>query len=74
MTLRRTTITDRGLKELTRLPDLSQLFLSYTAISDAGMKELASAQKLTRLALDSMASDVWTGHVAHTNGFFSTTL
>ena len=26
------------------------------------------------LALDSMASDVWTGHVAHTNGFFSTTL
>ncbi len=26
------------------------------------------------LALDSMASDVWSGHVAQTNGFFSTTV
>lgn len=26
------------------------------------------------LALDSMASDVWSGQVAHTNGFFATTL
>ncbi len=47
-----TQITDKGLKEVAKLPNLEDLLLTGTKITDAGLKELAKLQKLTILDLD----------------------
>jgi len=46
-----TKITDVGLKEVAKLPQLTRLWLDATQITDVGLKELAKLQKLERLDL-----------------------
>jgi len=46
-----TKITDVGLKEVAKLPQLTHLWLDATQITDVGLKELAKLQKLERLDL-----------------------
>jgi Leucine-rich repeat (LRR) protein len=52
LVLRRTKITDAGLKEVAKLRGLTYLDLVGTKITDAGLKEVAKLQKLTILDLD----------------------
>ena len=49
--LYRTEVTDAGLAELSRFPNLNEVELSYTAISDEGFSALKKLTKLKRLFL-----------------------
>lgn len=44
-------ITGAGLKEVVKLEQLSELYLSTPRITDAGLKDIAKLQKLTLLYL-----------------------
>ena len=46
-----TQITDEGLKEVGKLPQLSWLYLYKTKVSDAGLKEVAKMKQLKVLGL-----------------------
>ena len=46
-----TLITDAGLKEVTKLQNLTELYLGGTKITDAGLKEVAKLRNLTNLSL-----------------------
>ena len=46
-----TQITDKGLKEVSKLPQLQRLYLNGTPITDASLKALAGLPQLTALNL-----------------------
>jgi tRNA A-37 threonylcarbamoyl transferase component Bud32/Leucine-rich repeat (LRR) protein len=49
--LRRTGITDAGLKYISKLPSLRQLYLTYTKVDDAGMEEIGKLDSMQALSL-----------------------
>ena len=50
--LEQTTVTDKAMPWIARLPNLKALNLNYTTVSDAGFAHLAALTSLTELKLD----------------------
>ena len=50
-----TAVTDAGLKELEKCPNLQALNLSYTAVTDEGLRQLKGCKRLQTLYLEGTA-------------------
>jgi hypothetical protein len=58
-------MTEVGVKELARLPNLQSLNLNLTSLNDAGLRELAAAKKLQKLELlNTPVTDAGLKHLA----------
>ena len=55
LSLDRTSVTDRGVVQIARIPQLTFLDLSYTHVTDEAVRTLAAAVSLERLILDGNA-------------------